>query len=435
MSKGMTKGAASLLGLLTAAVALRAAITFVPSLPNVEQSVTFTVTDSLTIQTNLGVNWDFGDGSTTTGYSVNATHVYLNTGTFTVRAAYMAMPAGGGQVPVPRTGQALVAVSERRAVTFSPGSPVVGQMVSFQAANFLAPLIRWNFGDGTPPLTSGLNVTHTYRQPGAFPVTVLDNGGDSLFPIQVPVLVNAGEATGPRAPFRVSYLVLRFEDGKSYKVVPKDSVGLKAWVDIKFEGSGLLQFDWLLDGAILRQETRTLTFARQVSFDLPLAQGLPTLMPGLHSLTLRLRSPRPEFDLPVIRYFVTAGAAAPPTAPRVVMDITAAVGLDGQSTPLITNSLSVPVGGYGLFKGQLRNESRSTVALGLLRVTIDGRVSDLQVVRNIGPGETRTFLTSVFRQSAKEGKTRETIFVSFYDLSTKPPLLLVARRMSVEDLP
>jgi hypothetical protein len=351
----MVKGVASAAGVLAAAVALGAAITFVPSQPRAGQNVTFTLSDSLQVRTELGVIWDFGDGSTSTGYSFIATHIYHEVGTFTVRAEYWATPAAGGPAPVLRTSQTQVAVEP-------------------------------------------------------------------------------GEAIGPRAAFRVSYLALRFEDGKSYKVVPKNFVGLKALVDVKFEGSGLLQFDWLVDGAVFRQETRTLTFARQMTIDLPLAAGLPTQIPGLHSVSLRLRSPLPEFSPPVIRYFVTAGEAAP-SAPRVVMDITATVGMNGQASPLAGNSLSVPAGGYGLFKGQLKNESRTKVALGLLRVTIEGRVSDLQLVRAIGPGETRAFLTSVFRPLAEEGKNPGTVLVSFYDLSATPPLLLVARKLSVGDLP
>jgi len=356
MLNRIVKGVVSAVGVLAAAAALGAAITFVPSQPRTGQTVTFTLADSLQIQFNRGVDWDFGDGPTFTGFSATATHIYRSLGTFTVRAAYMATPASGGPAPVPRSSQ-------------------------------------------------------------------------------TQVTVQAGEATGPRAAFRISYLALRFEDGKSYKVVPQNFVGLKALVDIKFEGSGLLQFDWLVDGAVFRQEARTLAFARQLTIDLPLAAGLPTQIPGVHSISLRLRSPQPEFVLPEIRYFVTAGKAAPPGALRVVMDITATVGMNGQASPLTTSSLSIPAGGYGLFKGQLRNESRTNVALGLLRITVDGRVGDLQLFRNIGPGEARAFLTSVFRPPAGEGKQPMTVLVSFYDLSATPPLLLVARKLSVGDLP
>jgi hypothetical protein len=119
----------------------------------------------------------------------------------------------------------------------------------------------------------------------------------------------------------------------------------------------------------------------------------------------------------------------------MVMELTATVGLDGRSTPLTTPSLHIPPGGYGLLQGRMKNESRSMISAGLLRVTVDGRVSDLQIMRNIGPGETRSFLTSIFQPQATDGKMPRTVFLSFYDLSTKPPLLLVARKMTIGDIP
>jgi hypothetical protein len=422
------------LGALLAGVPLGAAITYVPSQPNVEQTVTFTVTDSLIIEPGQGVNWDFGEGSTFTGFSVIASHSYLNTGTFIVSVAYMARPAQGGPDLVRRTSQVQVPVSERRQVTFSPNNPVVGRAVAFRAVNFLGQRVRWDFGDNTPPLTSAMTVTHTYGQPGAFTVTAWDNGGESRCPIKASILVNAGEAAGPRAAFQISFLELRFEDGKSYKVVPKNAAGLKALIDIKFEGSGLFQFEWLLDGAPWRQETKTLTFARTTTIDSG-AAGLPAQIPGLHEVSLRILSPPTEFTVPVIRYFVTAGAAAPPQAARVVMELVASVGLDGLSSPLTGSSLQVPSGGYGLLQGRLRNESRSAISTGLLRVTVDGRISDLQVVRNIGPGETRSFLTSIYQPQARDGNGPRSVFISFYDLSARPPLLLVARKMTIGDVP
>jgi hypothetical protein len=435
MRHRIKKWAALAWGVLTAAVALQAAIIIVPSQPNVEQPVTLTVTDSLVIESSQGVSWDFGDGSTFVGLSVTGTHTYLSSGMFIVRVSYMARPATGGGALIPRTGQAQVMVSEKRTVTFSPPNPVADQPVTFQALNFLAQLARWDFGDGSALQTSGLSVTHTYRRPGAFIVSALDYAGDSRFPIQASVMVKAAEVIGPRAAFKISFLQLRFDDGKSYKVVPENAPGLKAFVDMKFEGSGILSFEWLMDGAIFRQETRALTFARDMTFDSGPSPELPTQIPGLHSISLRVISPQSELAMPVIRYFVMTGAAAPSVAARVVIELTATVSLTGQTTPLTGPSLELPSGGYGLLKGQLRNESRSPIAVGLLRVSRGTRVSDLQIVRNIGPGETRTFLTSIYQPPATDEKRPQTAFISFYDLSSKPPLLLVAKKIPLADIP
>jgi hypothetical protein len=117
------------------------------------------------------------------------------------------------------------------------------------------------------------------------------------------------------------------------------------------------------------------------------------------------------------------------------MELVARVGLDGRSSPLAGPTIQIPLGGYGLLQGRLRNESRSVISAGLLRVTVDGRVSDLQIVRNIGPGETRSFLTSIFQPPATDGKISRPVFISFYDLSAKPPLLLVARKITIGDVP
>ncbi|MDH4197045.1 MAG: PKD domain-containing protein, partial [Candidatus Aminicenantes bacterium] len=566
-------------------------VTFVPAQPNVEQTVTFTITDVYPILSGMGMGWTFGDGATFKGNSPITTHAYLKAGTYTVRVDYWVQPAVGGLIA--RTSQTMVTVSERRRVTFTPASPLVNQTVTFRAENFLSSSVRWDFGDGTSPTTSGPTVTHAFSQPGTYTVRAYDNGGVSTIAISatvavgidtslrrivvtpaspevgqpaafqavnfftkevrwdfgdgsspvngstamthafsipgsyivrawdwygavggptsvtVSVVINparrqvawtprrpavgrpvafeavnfyttevrwdfgdgtppvdagpavthafgragtftvrawdwrgkyappvtaavlVGETAGPRAAFQISFLRLRFDDGQPYKVVAKNTPGLRAFADIKFEGTGILQVQWLVDGMPLPVQARTLSFARTELIDSGRVPGLPTELAGPHDVSLRILSPETDFEVPVIRYFVTAGRVVPGGPLRVALELTAAAGLDGRAVPLTGEAVQMPPGEYCVLSGRVRNLDQAEVTTGLLRVTVDGGPVDIQVVRGLRPGEVRPFVTSIFRpRAAGRGRPREA-FLAFYDISTPIPVLLVAKKIVI----
>ncbi|MGB9893881.1 MAG: PKD domain-containing protein [Candidatus Saccharicenans sp.] len=206
---------------------LFATITYTPVRPNVEQEITFTASHPDGIVGDE-VFWDFGDGSAPLWSTSTISYNYKRTGTFLVKATYITLK----QQQV--TDQISVTVIENRKIRVSPLYPVPNSPTTFTAENFLSNNILWDFGDGTPPQCSSPVETHTYTALGKYTVKAQDWCGNSQTVITLQI--NVTEQRGPRAAFQVSYIQLRFEDGKSYKVVGQNAP-LLAYADIKCKNS------------------------------------------------------------------------------------------------------------------------------------------------------------------------------------------------------
>src|SRR4030042_5054642 len=160
--------------LILASRTATATITFSPSSPNVEQTVTLTCGAPY-----VNVTWNFGDGKTTiAGPSV--LHVYFTAGTFSVTAAW-ATGADKGSITI----------VERRYIEFSPLSPRVKEQITFYARNFLNNSVIWNFGDGTV-LGGSPTAKHTYSKPGVYTGRATDLGGKSI------ILITKSVYVGPK---------------------------------------------------------------------------------------------------------------------------------------------------------------------------------------------------------------------------------------------
>jgi PKD repeat protein len=189
---------------------LQAAFTYSPGAPKVGDTVSFDGTSSTGNPT--AYNWDFGDGNTGSGATVQ--HVYNNSGTYTVKL----------DASAPGTGPSCLfgtCVSEAtRSVTVAPNQPVTvsdftssggctniggywtcgattGQPLTLTGLETnAAATFAWDFGDGTTG--SGSPVTHTWQSPGSIPVK-LTVGGKGLtsssttktFQVQQPQAPNA----------------------------------------------------------------------------------------------------------------------------------------------------------------------------------------------------------------------------------------------------
>lgn len=199
---------------------------------------------------------------------------------------------------------------QTRRITFAPSDPVVQQPVTFHAENFPNPQIKWDFGDGLPITCQGTTITHSYSQSGTFLVKAKSWCGDDAVTTTISVRVKSGEVRGPRALFKISFIQLRFQDGKSFQTVAKNAK-LKAFADIKYEGTGVLQGRWIVDGATFKQFSQTASSARPCAITSGDVPGLPTTEPGLHEVTLRFTSPEVEMAIPRIRYFVSSREKAP----------------------------------------------------------------------------------------------------------------------------
>lgn len=401
---------------LTMTQFLFATITYSPTQPNVEQSITFTVTHPDGVYP-AGVQWNFGDGTSVTG-STTVTKKYYKTGTFTVSVSYRTLK----QQSVNE--QTTINVSERRRITFSPLYPAVGKPLTLRAENFLSNQILWNFGDGTPPQCSSTIITHTYKKTGRYTVTARDWCGKSEFTISQSV--NITEGTGPRAPFQIYFIQLRFEDGKPYKVVPKDEK-LIAYADIKYEGTGILQAQWLVDGVPFKPLSTVLPFAKETVINSGEIPGLPTQFPGLHEVTLRIIQPQTEYQIPVLRYFVSLERVEKEAKKEIVSISSLEISdLKGNKISLNSDSIKAPSNEHIILRGKIKADEER-IPFALLRVYLGNELIDQQIIKELRPGEEREVITSILNSFSEASK----IYLLLYNISQKPPQLIFLRKVDI----
>jgi PKD repeat protein len=386
-------------------------ITFAPAEPRVNDSVEFR---AVNFTSTALVRWDFGDGMVANDTTPPViSHVYRSPGTYSVRAF-----DGGATTPAARVE---VRVLPERIITFSPPDPRVGEEITFLASHFRSPNLRWDFGDGFV-LSAGAQVTHAFGTAGPWTIRAYDLGAPAEVPKSLSLTVFP--AQGARAAFSISFIQLRFEDGKAYKVIPRQFDALTAFAEIKFEGTGVLQAQWLVDGMPFKTVFTSLSFAGTTIIDSGKVPGLPSLIPGLHEVALSLMQPRAEFVIPVIRYFVTADAE-----PRPAVDflLDGAVTIDGAVLGGDEATIEAPVGEHFLVKGWVRNESGGAVACALLRVFLDDVLVDQKIVLDLKPGEERRFESSVLNPTAG----RKRLLLALYDISRRPAAILYLKELSV----
>ncbi len=185
----------------------------------------------------------------------------------------------------------------------TPAVPAKDTVVTFTLTGVSTGLVDWDFGDGQAQ-AGGVVTAHTYRANGLFPVRATYVPIGSQTPTTTFLQLHVTYPTGPAAPFSVTSLRLRWEDGRTDQSVDRDFLPLIAYADLKFEGTGLFQAQWTLDGIPIGIFTEQLAFANTVVFDTRRLIPLPTTNPGEHIVSLRILSPQVTFQVPRIRYFV-----------------------------------------------------------------------------------------------------------------------------------
>jgi len=113
----------------------------------------------------------------------------------------------------------------------------------------------------------------------------------------------SGEAA---TEFGITRLQLYFENRRAEITVKRNQPALRAFVDIRYVGSGLLQGFWEVDGRILQNVNRHLVYGRSVTLESPEIPSLPTFAAGTHVVRFVITSPPPTLPLPEAIYFVTA---------------------------------------------------------------------------------------------------------------------------------
>jgi PKD repeat protein len=126
--------------------------------------------------------WDFGDGASASGKTTS--HAYATAGTYTVRLVVTDDDGATGTTTrsVVVTPPTPANQPPTASFVYSPGSPIAGATVAFDASGSMDPdgaivSYAWDFGDGGT--ASGAAVTHAYAFTGTYPVrlAVTDNDG------------------------------------------------------------------------------------------------------------------------------------------------------------------------------------------------------------------------------------------------------------------
>jgi hypothetical protein len=286
---------------------LSAALAYSPPTPRTGETVTFTLSPS---GAPVGaISWNFGDGTPVQSGSLTITHAYAAVRSYKASASYIKLNSA-----IPQVDQATVTVIDPRQVTFSPPQPKAGQAIVFTAQNFFSSCIRWDFGDAT--IKNGIaSESHAYAAAGSYTVHAYEECG-ATYGAAVTLTVAEKEVTPPpitptKPTLAVAFLNLYFAGGKAEASVAKDFAGLQAFADIQVEGTGILQWQWLVDGMAIKTDSMAAGLAGKFTLDSGQVPGLPTTVPGRHQVTLRFQNPKTDFTIPVITYFVGLRGPAP----------------------------------------------------------------------------------------------------------------------------
>ena len=193
----------------------------------------------------------------------------------------------------------MVTVSpDDRFIQISSSEVRIGDPVTVFAYNFNGNSILWKFGDGTEVI-GGQTISYTYKRPGTYIIKAIDEGGQSSKSFELPVKV-----FGLSDEVILEIAELRFDNGKYYIVVTKNSDILKPLLKLKMRGTGIITGQWLVDGVVYglvsefssQGEVKEITTAKSLP--------LPTIDPGVHTVSFRLTRPDVEVIFPTLRYYV-----------------------------------------------------------------------------------------------------------------------------------
>ncbi|HNX97813.1 MAG TPA: PKD domain-containing protein, partial [Candidatus Aminicenantes bacterium] len=178
-----TRKAALLISTLILSGLLPATITFVPAAPGPGQTVTFTLVPvSPYLAVDSRITWTFGDGAGDLQpvTQLTTTHAYATAGTYTITARYY-YTGGVGSVQTATETTVLTVEKTSRRIVFSPARPNTCETIHFEALGFstlnAAPVIRWEFSDGTVLAGATTEVDHAFVAAGSYVVEAFGRNG------------------------------------------------------------------------------------------------------------------------------------------------------------------------------------------------------------------------------------------------------------------
>jgi hypothetical protein len=87
-------------------------------------------------------------------------------------------------------------------------------------------------------------------------------------------------------------------------MVSRNYQGLKAYADIYYDGSGILNGYWQVDGLIIERVNRFVPPGGKVTLATPSVPDLPTFNPGYHIVKFIVTNPVTSFEVPEMVYWV-----------------------------------------------------------------------------------------------------------------------------------
>jgi len=144
--------------------------------------------------TIVGWNWTFGDGSSSSSY--NPTHIYTSGTSGALPVNYTITTSAGCTASY----STMVTIYPPPLPKFISSTVCVGNPTVFTDQSISTVSYSWNFGDGSPPVTSS-NPTHTYANPGTYTAVLTGTSVNGcLGSYALPVLVNPLPVASASAP-------------------------------------------------------------------------------------------------------------------------------------------------------------------------------------------------------------------------------------------
>ncbi|MHC1696628.1 MAG: hypothetical protein AB9919_00895 [Geobacteraceae bacterium] len=197
-------------------------------------------------------------------------------------------------------------------VLSASGAPLTGVLTSTNGIFLLTDSII-----GTNPVPLVVNLiegrgiaSETVIIPASVIRTVLDSGLTTFtyrrsFSNGDAVSARVTITTDAAAAFSIKRVELYFDNRRAEITVPRHFPNLRAFADIRFTGSGVLEGYWEVDGRVISRVHQMLTFGSSVKLRTPEIPAMPTFDPGAHIVRFIITNRGYALPVPALVYFVT----------------------------------------------------------------------------------------------------------------------------------